>query len=87
MNGGLEPAQKTILPILRDHYGARKTELELRALALALSAALHAAFLHPEEAAGFVGFDPRDRLGLAALADLIIDQMLGKEERKLKWKT
>ena len=86
LNGRLEPAQ-TILPILRDHYGARKTELEVRALALALSAALQVAFLHPDEAAAFVGFDPRDRLGLAALADLVIDQVLGEEERKLKWKT
>lgn len=76
-----------VLPLLREHFGARKGELELRALALALVSALLVAFLRLDEAAAFVGLDPRDRARLAALSDLIIEQVLGEEERKLTWKT
>jgi AcrR family transcriptional regulator len=86
LQGRFETAQ-LILPILRDHFGSRKTELELRALALALLSALLVAFLRLDEVTAFMGYDPRDPSDLAALSDLVIDQILGEEERKLKWKT
>jgi AcrR family transcriptional regulator len=86
LQGGFESAQ-IMLPLLREHYGPRKTELELRVLALALTAALGAAFLRLDGAAAFVGLDPRDPSHLAALVDLLIEQVLGEEVRRVGWKS
>jgi AcrR family transcriptional regulator len=89
LRGGFEPARR-ILPLLRQHYGPHKTEPELRALALALTTALGAAFLRLDETAAFVGLDSHDPSGpaaLAALVDLLIDQVLGEEARRVGWKS
>jgi AcrR family transcriptional regulator len=65
-----------ILPLLREIFGERRTELELRLMALQVVIPIQAIALHPAEFQQFTGFDLMNDQQRNQMIDLLIDNLI-----------
>lgn len=69
-------AERTILPLLRAHYGARLGEPDIRLTAIQLLAPLQAIGVRADDVERFTGIDITDPDQLDAVIDLLVDNIL-----------
>lgn len=72
-------APRYILPLLRAHFGGRKTETECRILAHALISFLTLSYFRADAFERYAGIDLRDRQARKNTLNLLLDLFLGGE--------
>jgi len=65
-----------VVPLLREHYGSRKTEVEVRLMAFQLITALQAAFVRADAFRLYAGIDLLNDTQRNAAVDLIVETAL-----------
>jgi AcrR family transcriptional regulator len=78
LQGNME-VQVLVLPLLRQIYGTRKSELELRLIAFAMVSTLQVAFIRADSLRMYAGVDIRNDQQRDHTVDLLVDQFLPKE--------
>ena len=69
-------AERTLLPLLRAHYGGTLDEPNIRLTAIQLLAPLQAIALRPDDVERFTGIDVNDLAQLNAVIDRLVDNIL-----------
>jgi AcrR family transcriptional regulator len=76
MKSGNDSTVRTILPILREIYGGRKTELELKLLALQIIVPLQVMLLNQAAYRKSLGEDVTDMTNGFRLLDILVDNII-----------
>ena len=76
LNHGGFDVQLMILPLLREIFGERKTELEIKLAAFQIIAAMQVGFLHEEEFRRYAGVDITQPPIRDQIIDLFIDNLI-----------
>lgn len=68
-----------IIPLLRQYYGTRKTELEIRVIALSMVSTLQIAYIRSDAFRLYAGVDIQNEQQRNTVIDLVINQFLTRE--------
>jgi len=74
--GGDYGAERTLLPLLREHFAGALSEPEIRVTAIQIVAPLQAMSVRPEEVEVFAGLDLLDGAVIDQVIDRLVDNVL-----------
>jgi AcrR family transcriptional regulator len=75
LNGGYGP-ERTLLPLLREHFGGRLSEPEIRVTAIQIVAPLQALAARPKDAEVFTGLSLNEESAVDRAIDRLVDNIL-----------